>query len=110
MAFLDFLFNHIHRNIQKLADMLQRFRLIIGLLLQHHRIAGQIIHQLLPILVENQATGSDNSGLTQAIAIGLLSVIFTTPQLQIYHAPYQNDKKKQTNAQHGLQTRCLFFI
>ena len=94
----NLLLNIGHRNIQELANMLQRLGLIVGLLLQHHCIARQIIDQLLAILIKNESPRRNNAGLAQTVAIGLLRVVLATPQLQIHHAPHQNHKQYKTEA------------
>ena len=91
-ASLNFSVNFFYRHLQQIAEALQCFRFIAGLLLQYYGITGQIVYQLFAFTIINNSTGSKNTRLAQPVAVRLLGVVITAPQLQINHSSQQHSK------------------
>ena len=89
---LNFSVNFFYRHLQQITEALQCFRFIAGLLLQYYGITGQIIYQLFTFAIINNSAWSKNTRLAQPVAVRLLSVVITAPQLQINHSSQQHSK------------------
>ena len=89
---LNFSVNFFYRHLQQITEALQCFRFIAGLLLQYYRISRQIVNQLFALTIINNSTGSKNTRLAQPVAVRLLGVVITAPQLQINHSSQQHSK------------------